>query len=271
MPTAAQRQKIEDTLREWGRYHVGNDLMDAVGVNPLDGLRDPRFKARLQLVDDEQMAELNDFLDIAREPEAPWGPGLRLFVSHIAQHVAQLMPLADALRPFGITPFLAHAIIEPGQHWHQVLLRALGSMDALLSFHSTGFRQSPWCGQEVGYALARNVPVMPIRAGEDPSGFISAIQAIPWNAQHVNDAQELVLRQLRHHPAARIKLGEALARQLKRSVSFDRTDFLARQLEASDGLSDDALHSIELALKFNNQVRGNAQVEALVGQEEQAV
>lgn len=270
MPTAAERLEVDDALREWGRYFAGNDLLDALDVDELDGPRDQRFRARLQLVNDQQMAELQDFFDLRRERQGIWGLGFRLFVSHIAQSVAQLLPLTDALKRYGIVPFLAHENIAPGLLWHREITSALSSMQALLSFHSVGFAQSPWCGQEVGYALGRGVLVLPVRAGEDPGGFVGEIQGIPWNPQNVDRTVDLVIANLRDNARTRIAFGDTLARELKLSGSFDRSDFLVGHLEELGALSDQAYHSIEMALKFNDQVRGRANAEALIEPEEDA-
>ncbi|MDQ8699249.1 toll/interleukin-1 receptor domain-containing protein [Hyphomicrobium sp. LHD-15] len=270
MPTAAQRLEVENALRHWDRYWAGNSVLDAFDIDELEGPRDQRFRARLALVNDQQMAELQDFFDLRRERHRIWGLGFRLFVSHIAQSVQQLLPLTEALKRYGIVPFLAHEHIAPGQLWHRELTTALSSMDALLSFHSAGFAQSPWCGQEVGYALGRGVLVLPVRGGEDPGGFVGEIQGIPWNPQNVPRTVGLVIANLRENPQTRVALGDTLARELKYSGSFDRSDFLVEQLQQLGPLTEGAHHSIGLALKFNDQVRGRNNAEDLINPEEDA-
>ena len=137
-------------------------------------------------------------------------------------------------------------------------------MDALLSFHTDGFRASPWCGQEIGFALGRGVPVIPVKAGEDPSGFVGEIQAIRWNPQAAQVAESHIIERLKSDPKTAMAFGDALARSLKFSHSFNELDFLVGELDDFAELSDNARNDIKSALKFNDQVRGRANARALI-------
>jgi len=90
-----------------------------------------------------------------------WQDGrVKLFISHKAEHRLQARILAEALSEFGIHGFVAHEDIEPTQAWTQTLDSALRSMDALLAFITDGFCSSPWTNQEIGFALAKQVPIV---------------------------------------------------------------------------------------------------------------
>ena len=52
-------------------------------------------------------------------------------------------------------------------------------MDAFIAIHTKGFSQSYWTQQEIGFAYARNVKIISLKMGEDPTGFISKQQALP--------------------------------------------------------------------------------------------
>lgn len=266
MPTAEELQDVDNALRAWGRYWVGNELLDTVGTDDAPGGRDERFRARLRTVTDEQLAVLQDFLDLHLERHRHWGSDFRLFVSHSAAGVADLLPLTRRLKDYGIEPFLAHEHIAPGRRWHEELTHALGTMDCLMSFHGPGFNQSPWCNQEVGFALGRNVAIIPVAAGEVPSGFMAEIQAIRWRANAVQDVVDFVLARIRDNAAAARALGEVQARRLKLSGSFAESEFFVAQLQQLRNLSDAARHQVMLGARFNNQVGGGEEVLALAGQ-----
>ena len=51
-------------------------------------------------------------------------------------------------------------------------------MDVFVSLHTEGFSKSHWCQQEVGYAVARPIPIIPVRFDEIPDGFIQKNQAL---------------------------------------------------------------------------------------------
>ncbi len=210
MPTVAEIEEIEESVRSW-RHRVGNDMLDALEIPEVEGRQANRFRARLALLTNAQTQELKSFFEIGIQRQDHWRPGFRLFVSHVAASVQELVPLTDRLKRFGIAPFLAHEDINPGARWHLEITSALESMDALLSFHTDGFRASPWCGQEIGFALGRGVPVIPVKAGEDPSGFVGEIQAIRWNPQAAQVAENHIIERLKSDPKTAMAFGDALA------------------------------------------------------------
>lgn len=112
-------------------------------------------------------------------PERIWGRDstFRLFLSHLAKHKAEVSKVKQCLTAFwGIASFVAHDDIEPTRAWQDEIESALRSMDAFAALLVDGFKTSNWCDQEVGFAVARGVPVVPVRLGQDPYGFIGRIQ-----------------------------------------------------------------------------------------------
>ena len=122
----------------------------------------------------------------------------------------------------GIAPFLAHEAIKPTKDWRKTLLEALASMDALMSFHSEGFSESEWCGQEVGFALGRDVPVIAVMEAERPAGFLAATQAVRWRRESKEEALEAVYHTLCQAPTTAAALAYAAARKLKFVGSYER-------------------------------------------------
>ena len=45
-----------------------------------------------------------------------------------------------------------------------------------------GIKESDWCDQEIGVALGRDIPVIPVRVELDPYGLAGIFQALPWAA-----------------------------------------------------------------------------------------
>ena len=108
-----------------------------------------------------------------------WTPGcLRLFISHKAKYKKQASELKDALDYYGVSSFVAHEDIEPTKEWQNEIEKALFSMDAIVALLTEDFNSSKWSDQEVGVAICRRVPVIPIRLGMDPYGFIGKYQAL---------------------------------------------------------------------------------------------
>ncbi len=105
-------------------------------------------------------------------------PDRKVFLSHLSKSKENAARLKLCLQPYGINLFVAHEDIHPTLEWQREILRALRSMDCFISLHTPGFLSSFWCQQEVGYALAREVPCIAIRMGEDSVGFQGAKQAL---------------------------------------------------------------------------------------------
>ena len=145
-----------------------------------------------------------------------------------------------------------------------MLLQALGKADALLSFHTKGFDASEWCGQEIGFALGRGIPVVPIMVDVPPGGFVGALQAGKWKADDAKAVAGTIFNTLAQYQEAAKQLGDALSRELKFAGSWDRAFFLVQCLNACGPLSDDAMRSVRLAQAVNDQAVGSIEGSGLL-------
>lgn len=113
----------------------------------------------------------------------------RVFLSHLSVNKISAANLKEALFKYGITSFVAHEDITVAKPWQDELEKALNTMDALVAIFETGFKDSDWCCQEIGWALGRNIPIIPIARTMLPFGFVGAIQAIKPKAN--SDARQV--------------------------------------------------------------------------------
>jgi hypothetical protein len=72
---------------------------------------------------------------------------------------------------------VAHKDIEPTKTWEAEIEKALRTCDGLATYLTSDFSASVWTDQEVGYCLARNVAIVPIRIDVNPYGFVGKYQA----------------------------------------------------------------------------------------------
>lgn len=108
-----------------------------------------------------------------------WGAEhVRVFLSHKATHKIETSKLKQSLMQFGVASFVAHEDIEPTEEWHREIERALFSMDAMVALLTEDYHDSNWTDQEVGVALGRGVPCIPIRLGINPYGLMGKSQAL---------------------------------------------------------------------------------------------
>lgn len=117
-----------------------------------------------------------------------WEPGyFRLFLSHLSSFKKETAALQKALRPFGISAFVAHVDIEPTREWMREIESALLSMDAMAALVMPGFKESNWTDQEVGVAIGRQVLVVPVLRGLDPYGFLGKFQGLRAEGKTVRE------------------------------------------------------------------------------------
>ncbi len=103
--------------------------------------------------------------------DLPWEPGtFRLFVSHTMAKADIAGEMRRVLASWRIDAFVAHDTIEPTREWMNVIEAALSSCDAMTALVTPDFVESKWCDQEVGYCVARNALIVPVKLPSDPHG-----------------------------------------------------------------------------------------------------
>lgn len=128
---------------------------------------------RLRYVKDDELTSLHAYLATEGDHSSPGKSpfktqGVRLFLSHLARHRTIVGRVGDRLSAFGVEGFVAHDSIEPSEEWQAVIEAALVDCDAMAVFLHEGFRESKWCDQEVGWALGRGRPMLPLNLGVIP-------------------------------------------------------------------------------------------------------
>jgi len=123
-----------------------------------------------------------------------WGEGFRVFFSHKSEVKKETAALKDRLRLFGISCFVAHEDIHPTKAWQDEIEHALASMDGFVALMTENFHDSDWTDQEVGFAVARGVPIIAVRLGKDPYGFIGKFQGLSstWQTSDVDIVKVLI-------------------------------------------------------------------------------
>lgn len=214
----------------------------------------------LQYGDTDALLALDAYLKgPTRQPEEPWeNEHFRLFLTHIATQKQVARDLKSCLAPYGVDAFVAHADIEPGKEWRAVIESALFSCDALAGLLHSGFRESPWCDQEIGIALGRGIPVVPIQFDFAPYGFFGSVQAVNNgdNQTPTTLAHSLVRVLLKQNKTA-TTLIEAIVLRLCRANSFKQANTLSKLLaDEAPPLSRDQAEQLRHAQTHNPELQG---------------
>ena len=183
-----------------------------------------------------------------------WGLGaIRAFISHTSEFKERAKDMQTSLTRFSIASFVAHEDIEPMKEWETEIERALFSMDLLVALLTPGFSESKWTDQEVGVAVGLRVPVVAIRMGKDPYGFIGRFQGLRGSLSSNEIAEEIFEFTLKHH-ALHAQSINAFIMALDQAPSFTRANALAGFLEAIDNLTEDQEAALVEAFNSNPQV-----------------
>lgn len=188
---------------------------------------------------------------------------VRAFVSHIHQerHVA-----GDVKRllgeHYGIAAFVAHDDIHPSKQWRDAIKTALDSCHVFVALLHEGFHDSQWCDQEAGWALARGVPILPVRpVGFDRSaardGFLEEHQDVSLDravGPHEYWVADQVFQSVLGHAQTREVGVKALAEAFVNSWSFDTTRRFWAMIESQPVMESEQLRRLEYAVQTNRQV-----------------
>ena len=181
---------------------------------------------------------------------------LRVFLSHKSQHKVFAAGVKTGLAVFGGDAFVAHEDIEPTREWQAEIERALFSLDCLVALLTPDFHKSSWTDHEIGVAVGRGVPVVPVRLGCDPYGLIGKFQAVsPPAGLQPDDVALHVTTALLRQPHTSDKLLAAFTQRIRESESYAASEKLAELLPFITHLSDEQVAAMCDAFNVNGQAR----------------
>jgi hypothetical protein len=239
------------------------------GFNALDELT--YCIDRVESLDDAELRELHTYaVDTVGVPETsaliskPWGDKpVGVFLSHRHEDAQFVSGVRDHLRKYwGIDAFVAHTSLDGGKKWRDGIRDALAKCHYLVAVLHEYFHASQWCDQEVGWAMGRNLPILPVRLkphfGDRMDGFLEEYQDVVLDMNRAEPESFLawkifegVLKEPRTH-----HLGiDALAEAFVSSRNFAQTDLLWPLLEKFEAdLEPRHLRRLEQAVANNDQI-----------------
>lgn len=180
-----------------------------------------------------------------------WGEaGYRVFLSHKTEVKKETAELKEQLRMFGVSCFVAHEDIRPTKAWQDEIENALTTMDAFVALLTEDFHRSLWTDQEVGFALGRSVPIISVKLGKNPYGFIGKFQALScgWKAAPLGIAQLLVTES---------GMLDAYCTAASHCENFEMGNKLAELLPFIQRLSKSQANHLCAAFNNNSELRGS--------------
>ena len=239
-----QREDIQKQIREdINKIHnIQNEFIDDVFIE-------------MEIVEEQDWRKESGLLLTCQRIILPeiedriWGKdAYRVFLSHKAKVKKETALLKKKLNLFGVSGFVAHEDIHPTKEWQNEIENALFSMDAFVALMTEGFHDSLWTDQEVGVAFGRGVPIIAVKLGKDPYGFIGKFQALScsWD-----DAAKEIVKIL----VKRNRMLNAYIKAVPACDRFDDGNTLSEILPFIDNLSDQQVSLLISAFNENGQVR----------------
>lgn len=229
---------IQNKIRTTIRYP--SDSITQVVIRP--ALVNAMATTRARAVDEDQA-------------ERVWGPQpARIFLSHVAAHKIAVSGLKRSLGTFGLSAFVAHEDIEPTLDWHAEIDLALRSMHAMVALLTPDFHGSSWTDQEVGAAFARGLPVVPVKLGCDPYGFLGKYQALPGDLEKPDELAAAITGTLQKKPIVGDLVREGVVQGLESASSYANAKLVTSCIERAEGFSEEQLARMEAAIRDNDQV-----------------
>ncbi len=241
-----RKSEIETQIRnELDRIHnVQNEHVAAVFIE-MDAMGDHDWRKDSGLLLSGNIMVPTDATKRIWEDE-----GFRLFLSHKSEVKVETSELKERLRPFGISCFVAHEDIEPTKAWQDEIENALATMDGFVALLTAGYHHSDWTDQEVGFAVARRVPIVAVRLGIDPYGFIGKYQGLrsDWKT-----ASEDVLKILFKND----RMFSSYINALRNCQSYSHGNTLAVALPVIERLTTTQVDEIVAAYNETSELRGS--------------
>lgn len=177
-----------------------------------------------------------------------WLPGyFRVFISHLASFKGGAGALRNELLSYGITGFVAHDDIKPTKEWQSEIVLGLQSMDAFIAILEKGFPGSNWCDQEIGFAVARKVFVIPLIRDLNPYGFIGKVQGLKVKGKLASVVAKDVYGLLLDNESTRDQLISAVVAALTQAVSVNDAIFKLDLLEELSSIPRPLLDQLRTA------------------------
>lgn len=152
----------------------------------------------------------------------------RIFISYSHEDAALAETAAEALAAMGLAP-VWDKHIRPGAPFTEAIKGFIHHAHIFMPIITEHASRRPWVHQETGYAMALNIPILPIAVDSVPGEMVAQLLAVVVRADFADFAEQLAgvdLEQVVSQPAA------AAFRDVEvTSYAENRTEMLARSAQ----------------------------------------
>ncbi len=231
-------------------------------------------RAYLANCDDGAVLDVGDQLGLANQYKQGHGElgeskywlldHFRMFISHVHTAKKSAANLKSSLQNFGISTFVAHEDISVSEEWRDEILKSLLSMDGMIAVLTQDFGGSKWTDQEVGFAVCRDVLVIPLNKGLISYGFIEKYQALNTSGMSVGEVSEQVFRTVCANDKTKTKMIECLTKTMLSSPTIEVAKFRLEKLSTIADVKGEEWESIRENVQANETLRASEEFIAIL-------
>ena len=140
--------------------------------------------------------------------------------------------------------------LHAGERVFDLILPRLRRVNVFVALMTESFHDSHWTDQEVGYAVAQGVPIIAVRLGKDPYGFIGKFQALSstWQAADEDIVKILIKND---------QMFNAYIQALRNCPGWDSGNALAKALPSIEKLTASQIDALVAAYNETSELRGS--------------
>ncbi|MCK4429930.1 MAG: toll/interleukin-1 receptor domain-containing protein [Candidatus Aminicenantes bacterium] len=159
---------------------------------------------------------------------------MKIFISYAHEDRELAGNIKSTLQnEYGFDVFLAHDDIRPTEEWEDVIILNLRKCDVLVALLTKNYINSEWTDQESGFALCREILVIPVKLKVNPRGFIKKYQALTLRT--VESASKNIFNLIIDKEDLREDAMNGFIRVYAESVSFEDASTKTNKLLEYDG------------------------------------
>ena len=183
------------------------------------------------------------------------GRGVRAFVSYTSEHNALAKGIKVNMENYGFDCFVDSESIRLAADPQAEIEKALRSTDLMIALLTPDFSKSTWANQEIGFATAREMPVVPICLGSLPHGLIGKYKGFDGRGKTAAQiSNEVFPEMLRASEPLKSLAKQAFVVAVKYSQRYDQSNYLARLFLEIDNLTLEQADSIAESYNANSQL-----------------
>lgn len=167
---------------------------------------------------------------------------------------------------YGLSVFLADHSIPPSKNWFKDIIEHLGTCEILVPLISNNLRKSAFANQEIGYAIHRNIIILPLRLENiEPFAMLQYTQRLKNggsnNEENILKAASEISALLLTHPdfnSFKVRAVDSLVQAFIKCEDFITTSGIVFTIERADKnirFTEDQINLIKTATKENPYIR----------------